>query len=73
VVDSTMQVHPLTVRQLFEHGRRVNGHREVVTWRGDHARRVSVAETAARTRRRAAGLAPGGVELAEVLILVERG
>jgi fatty-acyl-CoA synthase len=67
VVQSTMQVHPLTVTQLFEHGRRVNGHREVVTWRGDHSRRVTFAETYDRAGRLAAGLASLGIGEGDVV------
>ncbi|MEX1162918.1 MAG: long-chain fatty acid--CoA ligase [Nitriliruptor sp.] len=67
MVDSTMQDHPLTVTQLFEHGRRVNGHREVVTWRGDHARRVTFAETYDRAGRLAAGLASLGIGEGDVV------
>ncbi|WP_368069940.1 long-chain fatty acid--CoA ligase [Nitriliruptor sp.] len=62
-----MQDHPLTVTQLFEHGRRVNGHREVVTWRGDHARRVTFAETYDRAGRLAAGLASLGIGEGDVV------
>jgi fatty-acyl-CoA synthase len=61
VVQSTMMDHPLTVSQLLEHGRRVHGSREVVTWRGDHARRVTFAETYTRIQRLAAGLRSLGV------------
>jgi fatty-acyl-CoA synthase len=67
VVQSTMQDHPLTVTQLFEHGRRVNGHREVVTWRGDHSRRVTFAETYERAGRLAAGLASLGIGQGDVV------
>jgi fatty-acyl-CoA synthase len=61
VVQSTMMDHPLTVTQLLEHGRRVHPHREVVTWRGDHARRTSFADTYARIERLASGLRSLGV------------
>jgi fatty-acyl-CoA synthase len=67
VVQSTMQRYPLTVTQLFEHGRRVNGHRDVVTWRGDHARRVSFADTYDRATRLAAGLASLGIAPGDVV------
>jgi fatty-acyl-CoA synthase len=61
VVTSTMMDHPLTVTQLLEHGRRVHPSREVVTWRGDHARRVSFADTYVRMQRLASGLTALGV------------
>ncbi|WP_211262524.1 long-chain fatty acid--CoA ligase [Nitriliruptor alkaliphilus] len=61
MVHSTMQDYPLTVTQLFEHGRKVHGHHEVVTWRGDHSRRVTFAETYDRAGRLAAGLASLGI------------
>jgi fatty-acyl-CoA synthase len=67
VVQSTMQVHPLTVRQLFEHGAKVNRDRQVVTWRGDHSREVSFGETYERTGRLAAGLASLGVQQGDVV------
>jgi fatty-acyl-CoA synthase len=62
VVQSTMMDHPLTVWQLLEHGRRVHPTREVVTWRGDHARKVTFADTYDRIQRLAAGLNSLGVE-----------
>jgi fatty-acyl-CoA synthase len=67
VVQSTMQDYPLTVTQLFEHGRRVHGHREVVTWRGDHSRRVTFTETYERAGRLAAGLASLGIGEGDVV------
>jgi fatty-acyl-CoA synthase len=67
VVDSTMQDYPLTVTQLFEHGRKVHGHREVVTWRGDHSRRVTFRETYERAGRLAAGLASLGIDRGDVV------
>jgi fatty-acyl-CoA synthase len=62
VVQSTMMDHPLTVSQLLEHGRRVHAGREVVTWRGDHARRVTFADTYTRIQRLASGLSSLGVQ-----------
>ena len=64
---STMMDHPLTVTQLLEHGRRANADREVVTWQGDRARRVTFGETYDRTRRLAAGLAALGVDQGDVV------
>jgi fatty-acyl-CoA synthase len=61
VVESTMMDRPLTVTQLLEHGRRVHPDREVVTWRGDHARRVSFADTYGRIQQLAAGLTSLGI------------
>jgi fatty-acyl-CoA synthase len=67
VVQSTMQDYPLTVNQLFEHGRKIHGHREVVTWRGDHSRRVTFAATYDRASRLAAGLASLGIGPGDVV------
>ena len=66
-IQSTMQRYPLTVQQLFEHGRRVHGHREVVTWQGDHSRRVSFADTHDRATRLAAGLTGLGIAPGDVV------
>jgi fatty-acyl-CoA synthase len=62
VVTSTMMDHPLTVSQLLEHGRRVHAEREVVTWRGEHARKVTFADTYTRIQRLASGLTSLGVQ-----------
>jgi fatty-acyl-CoA synthase len=67
MVRSTMMDHPLTVTQLLEHGRRVHAASEVVTWRGDHARRFTFAETYERARRLAAGLRSLGIEHGDVV------
>jgi fatty-acyl-CoA synthase len=56
-----MQTYPLTVTQLLEHGRKVHGDREVVTWQGEGSRRVSFADTYDRSQRLAAGLASLGI------------
>jgi fatty-acyl-CoA synthase len=52
---------PLTIHMLLEHGRRVYGHSEVVTWEGDHARRATYAEVADNAERLAAALTKLGV------------
>lgn len=52
---------PLTVRMVLEHGRRVYGRSEVVTWEGDHARRSSFAEIADNAGRPAVALAKLGI------------
>ncbi len=67
MVQSTMQTYPLTVNQLLEHGHKVNPHREVVTWQGDTARKVSFADTYDRTRRLAAGLRSLGIAEGDVV------
>src|SRR5690242_15367887 len=52
---------PLTIHMLLEHGRRVYGHSEVVTWEGDHARRATYAEVADNAERLAAALSKLGI------------
>jgi fatty-acyl-CoA synthase len=52
---------PLTIHMLLEHGRRVYGRSEVVTWEGDHARRATYAQVAENAERLAAALAKLGV------------
>jgi fatty-acyl-CoA synthase len=64
---STMMDYPFTVTQILRHGAKVHGRREVVTWQGDAARRVSFAETYTRIERLAAGLASLGVEPGDVV------
>jgi len=59
---STMQDFPLTIADLFEHGRQVHGRSEVVTATPDGARRASFAEVAERVDRLAAALARLGVD-----------
>ena len=52
---------PLTIHLLLEHGRRVYGRSEVVTWTGDGARRATYAEVADNAERLGAALAKLGV------------
>ncbi|MBV8529062.1 MAG: long-chain fatty acid--CoA ligase [Candidatus Dormibacteraeota bacterium] len=61
-MESTMQEVPLTLTELFHHGRRVFGSSEVVTWEGGHARHSTFHEVAARVERLAAGLRSLGVQ-----------
>ena len=53
---------PLTIHLILEHGRRVYGRSEVVTWEGDHASRATYAEVADNAERLAAALAKLGVQ-----------
>jgi fatty-acyl-CoA synthase len=52
---------PLTIQLLLEHGRRVYGQSECVTWQGDGARRASYAQVADNAERFAAALTRLGV------------
>jgi fatty-acyl-CoA synthase len=61
-MESTMQEVPLTLTEIFRHGRRVFGQSEVVTWEGDHARHSTFAGVAARVKRLAGGLRALGVQ-----------
>ena len=61
-MESTMQEVPLTLTELFRHGRRVFGNSEVVPWEGERARHSSFAEVAGRVERLAAGLRSLGVQ-----------
>ena len=58
---STMQDYPLTLRPLFEHGRRVHATSKVVTFTGDGYVEATFAEVAARADRLAGALAALGV------------
>jgi len=58
---STMQDYPLTIRPLFEHGRRVHAGSKVVTFTGDGYAEATFAEVADRADRLAAALARLGV------------
>jgi fatty-acyl-CoA synthase len=61
-MESTMQEVPLTLTELFRHGRRVFGNSEVITWEGQGARHSTFHEVAARVERLAGGLRSLGVE-----------
>ncbi|HET9092892.1 MAG TPA: long-chain fatty acid--CoA ligase [Acidimicrobiales bacterium] len=58
---STMQEAPLLVREILRHGAQVYPTSEVVTFEGDHFRRASFAEVAARAAQLAHGLAELGI------------
>ncbi len=53
---STMQDHPLTITDLFRHGRAVHARSEVVTSEGERVRRARFGEVAERAARLAAAL-----------------
>jgi fatty-acyl-CoA synthase len=62
VIVSTMQDDfQLTVTAILEHGSRVFGRSEVVTWQGNGGRRATFAEVSANARRLAGALAGLGV------------
>jgi fatty-acyl-CoA synthase len=67
VVRSTMMDYPLTVTQLLRHGARVHAEREVVTWLGESARRVTFADTYERIERLAKALEELGVGEGDVV------
>ena len=67
MIQSTMMDHPLTVTQLLHHGGRVHAEREIVTWQGDAARRVSFADTYQRVGRLANALARLGIGHGDVV------
>ena len=58
---STMQDRPLTINAIFEHGRRIHGDSEVITFMGDSSQRASYAEVGGRAERLAAALARLGI------------
>jgi fatty-acyl-CoA synthase len=63
LITSTMQDDfPLTIHLILEHGRRVYGRSEVVTWEGGAARRATYAEVADNAERLAAALTKLGVQ-----------
>jgi fatty-acyl-CoA synthase len=62
-----MMDYPLTVTQLLRHGARVHRDREVVTWQGTSARRVTFADTEERIERLAKALAGLGVGRGDVV------
>ncbi len=67
MVDSTMMEYPLTVTQLLRHGARLHAEREVVTWQGDAARRVTFGDAAERMERLAKALTELGVGHGDVV------
>ena len=61
-ISSTMQDDfPLTITAILEHGSRVFGRSECLTWQGDSARRTTYAELAANAQRLARALQRLGV------------
>ncbi len=59
---STMMDYPLTIRMLFEHGRRIHADSRVVTYRGDLSKTTTrFEEIAERTERLAAALQKLGI------------
>ncbi len=67
MVDATMMDYPLTLTQIMQHGRRVHGGSEVVTWQGDGAGRVTFADTYERIERLAGALEGLGVGEGDVV------
>src|SRR4030095_16362017 len=59
---STMQDRPLTITNIFEHGRRVHSDSEIVTFMGDDSRRASYAEVGNRAELLAAALKRLGIK-----------
>ncbi len=58
---STMQDRPLTINDIFSHGRQVHANSEVVTFMGDASRRTSYREVGDRAERLAAALKRLGI------------
>jgi fatty-acyl-CoA synthase len=61
MLESTMQVHPLTIGMVLRHGRTVCGDSEVVTFEGESSRRAGYAEVADRADRLAGALTRIGI------------
>src|SRR6185503_1499658 len=59
---STMQDRPLTITNIFEHGRRVHADSEIVTFMGDGSRRASYAAVGDRAELLAAALKRFGIK-----------
>jgi fatty-acyl-CoA synthase len=57
-----MQDRPLTINSIFEHGRRVYGDSQVVTFMGDECRRASYAEVGERGEKLASALTRLGIK-----------
>ena len=62
MIESTMQDFPLGIQHLFNHGRRIHGDSEVVTWTENGAVRTSFAEVGDRADQLAAALTRLGVK-----------
>jgi fatty-acyl-CoA synthase len=62
LITSTMQDDfPLTITSILQHGSRIYGQSECVTWQGDSARHTTYAEIAGNAERLAAALTKLGV------------
>ena len=61
-MQSTMQDRPLTINQIFDHGRRVHSDSEVVTAMGDSTRRATYVQVGDRAELLAAALRRLGVK-----------
>ena len=61
MIESTMQDHPLGIRHLFDHGRRIHGDSEVITWTAEGPVRATFAQVGDRADQLAAALARLGV------------
>jgi acyl-CoA synthetase (AMP-forming)/AMP-acid ligase II len=59
---STMQDRPLTITNIFDHGRRVHSDSEVITFMGEGSRRASYAEVGNRAELLAAALKRLGIK-----------
>ena len=66
-MESTMMDYPLTVTQIFRHGKRVHGDREILTYTGDGVRRATYAEVGERAERLAAALSGLGIGVGDVV------
>ena len=56
MLESTMQDAPLSIRSIFDYGRRVFANSQVITFEGEGSRRASFAEVGARADKLAAAL-----------------
>jgi len=61
-MQSTMQDRPLTINQIFDHGRRVHSDSEIVTAMGDSTRRATYAQAGDRAELLAAALERLGIK-----------
>ena len=61
MLESTMQDEPLSINSIFSHGRRIFADSQVITFEGDHCRRIRFADLADRSDKLAAALQRIGV------------
>jgi len=61
MLESTMQDAPLSIRSVFDYGRRVFANSQVITFEGEGCRKASFAEVGARAEKLAAALQKLGV------------